>query len=70
MQRINELLVKDKFTNLEEVAQILEREISPICRNFFEMTTQPVVRFRRDGEKFVFDLQIEATRIKPFGVRF
>lgn len=66
---MNELLIKDKFTNLDEVARILEKEIYPLCRNFFEMTNAPVVRFRRDGENFVFNIEIEASRVKPFGNR-
>ena len=69
MERVNELLIKDKFTNLDEVARILEKEIYPVCRNFFEMPCQPIVRFRRDGEGFVFNVEIEASRVKPFGNR-
>lgn len=70
MQRMNELLIKDKFTNLEQVACILKEEISPICKNFFEMPSDVVVRFRRDGGNFVFNIEIEASRVKPFGGRF
>ena len=70
MQRINELLIKDKFTNLDQIASILEKELSPICRNFFELSCEPIVRFRREGENYVFNIEIDASRIKPFGNRF
>ncbi len=69
MQRINELLIKDKFTNLDSVAAILKEEIFPICRNFFEMPNDIVVRFKREGDGFKFFVEIDVSRVKPFGGR-
>ena len=69
MQRMNELLIKDKFTNLEQVAEILKEEVSPIARNFFVLNSEPIVRFKRVGEGYVFNVEIEASRVKPFGNR-
>ena len=48
MERINELLIRDKFTNLEQVAEILKEEVVPIARNFFLLAEEPVVRYRRE----------------------
>ncbi len=69
MDRINELLIRDKFTNPQEVAEVLKGEITPIARNFFLLDDDLVVRYRREGDKFIFNVEISASRIKPFGSR-
>lgn len=69
MQRINELLIKDKFSNLEQVAEILKEEVTPIARNFFLLDDELMVRYKRDGNNFVFNIEISASRVKPFGSR-
>jgi len=69
VNRINELIIKDKFTNLEQVAEILKEEITPIARNFFLLSDDLVVRYKREGDIFVFNVEIPASRIKPFGSR-
>ncbi len=69
MERIEELLIKDKFTNLQQVADILKEEITPLARNFLLFDAEPVVRFRREGNTFVFDIEIVAQRVKSFGLR-
>lgn len=67
MQLMNELLIKDKFSNLESVAEILKEEIAPLARNFLLLKEEPVVRFRRQGDGYVFNVEIQAIRVKPFG---
>ena len=69
MQRIDELLIKDKFSNLDQVAEVLKEEITPIARNFFLLADDLVVRYHREGDRYVFDVQIDAARVKPFGMR-
>lgn len=69
MDKINELLIRDKFTNPQVVAEILKEEITPIARNFFLLSDDLVVRFKRDGNNFVFNIEIQVSRIKPFGNR-
>lgn len=69
MNRIDELLIRDKFTNLESIAEVLKEEITPIARNFLLMSDELKVRYKRNGDKFVFNVEIEADRIKPFGNR-
>lgn len=69
MDKINELLIRDKFTNLEQVAEILKEEITPIARNFFLLADDVIVRFKRNGNNYIFNVQIEASRVKPFGCR-
>ena len=70
MDRLNELLIRDKFTNLEEVGEILKNEVAPIANNFFLLADDIVVRYRRDKTNFVFNIEIQASRIKPFGNKF
>lgn len=69
MQRIDELLVKDKFTNLSQVAEILKEEITPLARNFMLLDGDVAVRFHREGVQYVFNVEFTASRIKPFGNR-
>ncbi len=69
MNRMDELLIKDKFTNLEQVAEILKNEVTPVALNFFLLADDVVVRYRRDKSNFVFNIEIQASRIKPFGSR-
>lgn len=70
MDRINELLIRDKFTNLEQVAEILKNEVTPLAQNFFLLADDVIVRFHRDKNNFVFNIEIQANRIKPFGNKF
>ncbi len=67
MERLEELLIKDKFSNLNQVAEILKEEVLPIAQNFFVMKEDIVVRFKREGDGYVFNVEIPAQRIKPFG---
>lgn len=69
MDRINELLIRDKFTNPELVAEVLKGEVTPIARNFFLLADDLIVRYKRNGDIFVFNIEIQANRIKPFGNR-
>ncbi len=69
MARLDELLIKDKFSNLSQVAEILKEEVSEIANNFFLLKDEVVVRFKREGEGYVFNIEIPASRIKPFGNR-
>lgn len=66
---LNEILIRDKFTNPDLVAEVLKSEIEPVLNNFFLLSNSPVVRFRREGDNFVFNIEICANRIKPFGSR-
>lgn len=69
MDRLEELLVKDKFSNISQVAEILKEEFLPIAKNFFLLGGDVVVRYKREGAGYVFNIEVPATRIKPFGNR-
>lgn len=69
MQSLDEILIKDKFVGLEQVAQIMKEEITPLAQEFFVLGDDVVVRFRKENSRFVFNVEIVANRIKPFGHR-
>lgn len=67
VMRLEEILVRDKFENLSGVVKMLEDEITPIVRNYFVLDDDIVVRYRRDKGRFVFNIEISAERVKPYG---
>ena len=69
MNSIEEILIRDKFVNLEQTAEILKSEVEVIAKNFFLLKDDIVVRFKRENNAFVFNVEICAQRIKPFGSR-
>jgi len=70
MERIDELIIRDKFTNLEQVSEILKEEISSVARNFFLLSDDIIVRYKREKNNYIFNIEICANRIKPFGNKF
>lgn len=66
--RIEDVLVRDKFENIALIARMLEKEIIPIVKNYLNLEDDVVVRYRKSGDKFVFDIEVKAERIKPFGM--
>ncbi len=69
MEKIDELIIRDKFTNLEHVSEILKEEVTSVARNFFLLSDDVVVRYKRQNNNYVFNVEIPASRIKPFGNR-
>lgn len=69
MERIDELILRDKFTSLETVSEILKEEVTCIARNFFLLSDDVVVRYKRERGGYVFNVEIPASRVKPFGNR-
>lgn len=70
MEQIEEFIIRDKFTNIQQVAELLKEEVESISRNFFLLSGDVVVRFKRQENNFIFDVEIPASRIKPFGNKF
>ena len=66
--RIEDVLVRDKFENIALITRMLEKEITPIVKNYLNLEDDVVVRYRKSGDKFVFDIEVKAERIKPFGM--
>jgi len=70
MREIDELIIRDKFTNIQQVSELLKEEIEAISRNFFLLSGDVVVRFKRQENSYIFNVEIPASRIKPFGNKF
>ena len=45
--RLDEVLVNDKFSNISEVARLLEHEITPILRNYITLSSDVIVRYKK-----------------------
>lgn len=69
MHKIDELIIKDKFTGLEQISEVLKEEISSLARHFVLLADDVVVRYKKDNGNVVFNVEIPASRIKPFGNR-
>lgn len=69
MEKIDELIIRDKFTNLEQVSEVLKEEVASVARNFFLLTDEVVVRYKREKNNYIFNVEIPVGRIKPFGNR-
>lgn len=67
MERIEEVVLRDKFENIEEVAEILKEEISFFSRNFLLLNDDVKVRYKREKFGYVFNVEMRAIRIKPLG---
>ena len=65
--RLENLLGRDKCYDMERMCEVLKGEIAPVIENFIT-TAHPInVRFRKEGERMLFSVEIEALRVKPFG---
>ncbi len=65
--RLENLLQRDKSFDMTRVCEVLKGEISPIAQQYLTLCQPVVVRFKKEGEKLCFSIEIEATRVKPFG---
>ena len=66
-QRLNSVLERDKYNDPQNICQILKGELSPIISNYIELTESIDVRCKKSGEKLLFQVEIEAKRVRPFG---
>lgn len=69
MERIDELILRDKFASLEQISEVLKEEVTSVARNFLLLSDDVVVRYKRENGSYVFNVEIPASRIKPFGNR-
>ncbi len=66
-QRLNSVLERDKYNDPQNICQVLKGELSPIISNYIELTDAIDVRFKKSGEKLLFEVEIEGKRVRPFG---
>lgn len=65
--RIEEVLSVDKFCDPQHLCEVLQEEIQPIANNYVELNGNIKVRYRKEGDKNIFFIEMVASRIKPFG---
>lgn len=65
--RIEEVLSVDKFSDPQHLCDVLQEEIQPIADNYLALDGDVKVRYRKDGDKNIFFIEMSADRIKPFG---
>ena len=65
--RLDEILVNDKFENISKIGNLLESEVTEVAKNYLVLSRGTIVRYRKDGDKYVFNIELTAERIKPFG---
>lgn len=65
--RLDEILVGDKFENISKIAEILESEVTASAENYLSLSGGAIIRYHKEGDKFVFNVELVAKRVKPFG---
>ena len=65
--RINNILIKDKFESSEYICSILKSEIEKISKSYLILNDDVIVRFKKNSNSYTFNIEINANRIKPFG---
>lgn len=65
--RIDEVLENNKFCDPQHTCDVLQEEIQPIVENYLSLCGDIRVRYRKEGDKNVFFIEMVASRIKPFG---
>lgn len=65
--RIEEMLAVDKFCDPQHLCDVLQEEIQPIAENYLALNGDIRVRYRKEGDRNIFFIEIVAGRIKPFG---
>jgi septum formation topological specificity factor MinE len=67
VDRINNVLDKDKMNDPQILCDILKDEIEPIVKNYISLNNEIKVRYKKENEKNIFWIEVDADRIKPFG---
>lgn len=65
--RMDYILSKDKICDPQRVCELLQDELKPIIENYINLQNDIKVRFKKEKEKNIFFIEINAERIKPFG---
>lgn len=65
--RMEYMLEKDKIIDPQRICDLLQEEIKPIIENYINLQGDVKVRFKKENNRNIFFVEIEAKRIKPFG---
>lgn len=66
-ERMGYILDHDKLIDPQQMCDILKNEIDPIVQNYLNLKEDIKVRFKKENNKNIFWVEINAERIKPFG---
>ena len=67
VDRMNNILDKDKISEPQILCDILKDEIEPIVENYISLNSEIKVRYKKENDKNIFWIEIDADRIRPFG---
>lgn len=65
--RIENILEQDKLFSPQAICDVLKEEIKPIVENYINLQDDIKVRFKKENNKNIFFIEIDANRTKPFG---
>ncbi len=65
--RIENILGQDKLFSPQAICDVLKEEIKPIVENYINLQDDIKVRFKKENNKNIFFIEIDANRTKPFG---
>ena len=65
--RVEFILNKDKIFDPQRVCDLLKEELKPLISNYLSLRSEPIVRFRKEDNRNIFFIELDAERIKPFG---
>lgn len=65
--RIENILEQDKLFSPQAICDVLKEEIKPIVENYINLQDDIKVRFKKESNKNIFFIEIDANRTKPFG---
>ena len=66
-KRLENLLQRDKSFDMMRVCEVLKGEIAPTISQYLNLSKPINVRFKKEGDKLLFLIEVEAIRVKPFG---
>ena len=65
--RIENILEQDKLFSPQAICDVLKEEIKPIVENYINLQDDIKVRFKKENNKNIFFIEIDANRTNPFG---
>ncbi len=66
-KRMDLILNNDKMCDTQRVCEILKEEMKSVLENYLSLKNDVNVRYKKENNKNIFFIEIEADRIKPFG---
>ena len=66
-KRIDYILNEDKMCDPQRICNILKDELKPVIANYLTLKNDIIVRYRKDNNRNLFFIELDAERVKPFG---